>query len=186
MNSRPALLELLSSYTPPSAEQREVCARMMRFVESTPDCCERSHLPGHMTGSAWIINATGDAVLLMHHKKLDRWMQPGGHADGDFDLLRVAGKEAVEESGIVDLLPVDSRVFDLDIHTIPARKEVPEHLHYDVRFRFRAAPGAEPVANHESNALAWVPLGQVERFTSETSILRMRDRAQMIDCRLNF
>ena len=88
-----------------------------KFLHSAPEVFERSHPPGHFTGSAWLVSADGTRVLLMHHRKLDRWLQPGGHADGDTDLARVALREAQEETGVADLR-VEGDIFDIDRHRI--------------------------------------------------------------------
>jgi 8-oxo-dGTP pyrophosphatase MutT (NUDIX family) len=114
----------------------------------------RDRLAGHFTGSAWVVSADGRRTLLLHHRKLDRWLQPGGHADGDIDLARVALREAEEETGLRDLV-VEPAVFDLDRHAIPARGAEPEHWHYDVRFVVRAMGSEVFVVSEESNALAW-------------------------------
>jgi 8-oxo-dGTP pyrophosphatase MutT (NUDIX family) len=114
----------------------------------------RERLAGHFTGSAWVVSADGRRTLLLHHRKLERWLQPGGHADGDTDLARVALREAAEETGLRDLV-VEPAVFDLDRHAIPARGAEPEHWHYDVRFVVRATGSEDFVVNEESNALAW-------------------------------
>ncbi len=130
-----------------------MCELFRAFLE-VPDCFLRSKLDGHFTGSAWLVSADGRRVLLTHHRKLDRWLQLGGHADGDADLSRVALREAEEESGLTDL-SVESGIFDLDRHWIPERNEVPGHWHYDVRFVIRAIGSEEFVVSEESHALAW-------------------------------
>lgn len=114
----------------------------------------RERLAGHFTGAAWLVSADGRRVLLTHHRKLDRWLQLGGHADGDTDLRRVALKEAEEESGLTDL-SVDAEIFDLDRHWIPERKGVPGHWHYDARYVVRAGSEEAFVVSDESHALAW-------------------------------
>ena len=114
----------------------------------------RSRLAGHFTASAWLVDGTGTRVLLTHHRKLGRWLQLGGHADGDTDLARVALTEAQEESGL-DGLVVDPLLFDLDRHWIPARDEVPGHWHYDARYVVRAGEDERFVVSGESLALAW-------------------------------
>jgi 8-oxo-dGTP pyrophosphatase MutT (NUDIX family) len=120
----------------------------------------RDRLAGHFTGSAWVVSGDGLRTLLMHHRKLDRWLQPGGHADGDTDLARVALREAEEETGLRDLV-VEGGVFDLDRHAIPARGAEPGHWHYDVRFVVRATGSEAFVVNEEANALAWRGIADV-------------------------
>jgi 8-oxo-dGTP pyrophosphatase MutT (NUDIX family) len=163
--------------TEPNAAQRQVLALLetarttadastftlddySAFARTHPDCCERTCVPGHFTGSAFVVSADGRRTLLTHHRKLDRWLQPGGHADGDADLARVALREAEEETGLRDLV-VEPDVFDLDRHAIPARKVDPEHWHYDVRFVVRATGSEEFVVSEESHDLAWREIGEV-------------------------
>jgi 8-oxo-dGTP pyrophosphatase MutT (NUDIX family) len=111
--------------------------------------------------------------LLTHHLKLDKWLQLGGHADGDGDLAAVAGREAREESGLAGLRAVAPEVFDLDRHWIPPRKADSGHYHYDLRFLLEADP-AEPLAiSSESKALAWVELAAVATLNPEESVARM-------------
>jgi ADP-ribose pyrophosphatase YjhB (NUDIX family) len=112
--------------------------------------------------------------LLTHHLKLDKWLQLGGHADGDADLLAVALREGREESGLTRLQPVTGNVFDLDRHWIPARKSEPAHWHYDVRFMIEA-DDLEPLvlAANESKELAWVEVVRVTDLNPEESMARM-------------
>ena len=118
------------------------------------DPFRRERLEGHFTGSAWLVDAGGRRVLLTHHRKLGRWLQLGGHADGDRDLRAVALKEAEEESGLAGLA-VEGGIFDLDRHWIPQRGDVPGHWHYDVRYVVRATAGEAFAVGDESLALAW-------------------------------
>lgn len=144
-----------------------------RFLRESPCAFERSHVAGHFTGSAWLVSADGERVLLMHHRKLGRWLQPGGHADGDADLARVALREAQEETGVVGL-SVDSEIFDIDRHRIPARANEPEHWHYDVRYVVRASEDERFIVNPESHALAWRPVAEVAVDASlDMSLRRM-------------
>lgn len=143
------------------------------FLGRGQDVFMRGRLDGHFTGSAWLVSADGERVLLMHHRKLGRWLQPGGHADGDEDLARVALREAEEETGLCDLA-VTSRIFDIDRHRIPARGEEPEHWHYDVRYVVRAQGSEAFVKNTESLSLAWRNITELAGDpTTEVSVRRM-------------
>lgn len=166
------LLYQLDSYDASDAQEEEMKQRMVRFVRAHPDCFERTLEAGHITGSAWITDQSGSQVLLVHHAKLDRWLQPGGHCDGDHDVPGVALREAWEETGLTVSMHKKG-IFDVDIHVIPARKQEPAHLHYDVRYWLQADPEQDLVLTAESNDLRWVPLEEVEKLTDEESVLRM-------------
>ena len=151
----------------------EVAGQFSEFAEAHVDCCERTCVPGHFTGSAWVVSADGDRALLMHHRKLGIWVQPGGHADGDGDLAAVALREAEEETGLRGLR-IEGGVFDLDRHLIPARGSDPAHYHYDVRFVVRAGADEAFVVNEESHALAWRPIRDIASDShADGSVQRM-------------
>lgn len=141
-----------------------------------PDAFLRTHTPGHITGSAFIISTDGSHTLLVHHGKLNRWLQPGGHADGDTDVVRVATREANEETGVLQLELATAEIYDLDIHPIPARPDFPLHDHYDVRYLFRAPLDAPVTVSEESHDVRWVALAELDRYNAEPSLLRMRDK----------
>lgn len=136
----------------------------------------RERLAGHFTGSAWLVDGSGTRVLLTHHRKLDRWLQLGGHADGDVVLARVALREAEEESGLSGL-GVHPGIFDLDRHLIPARGAEPAHWHYDVRYVVRTSGDEAFAANEESHALAWRDIREIAADPdSDESLRRMARR----------
>jgi 8-oxo-dGTP pyrophosphatase MutT (NUDIX family) len=142
-------------------------------VNGGTDPFTRDRLEGHFTASCWLVDSSGERVLLTHHRKLERWLQLGGHADGDRDLARVALREAEEESGL-DGLQVEPMIFDLDRHWIPARGEVPGHWHYDVRYIVRAGANEDYVVSNESHDLAWREItGIAEDAGADESMRRM-------------
>lgn len=175
---RKPLLDQLAVYLARHPQEAETIGRFTEFVRTRPECFERSLREGHITGSAWIVDERGTKVLLTHHRKLDAWLQLGGHADGDPDVLAVALKEAEEESGLVGFEPLIEGIFDLDIHRIPERKEVPEHLHYDVRYVLRPTGSTSYIVSEESHDLRWVPLDEVASLTEDESMLRMVEKWQ--------
>jgi len=161
------------------AHEAAMVADTIRFVEEHEDCLLRSCAPGHLTGSAWIVDATRTRTLLTHHRKLNKWLQLGGHADGEADMRGVALREAREESGLTRLRAVSDQIFDVDRHVIPARGSEPEHFHYDLRFMIEADP-AEPLAiSDESHDLAWVDVAQVTALNPEESMARMVRKTQV-------
>jgi 8-oxo-dGTP pyrophosphatase MutT (NUDIX family) len=173
INLRAPLLELLDRYTSVTAEGEPTVRLFREFASAHADCLERSCVPGHLTGSAWLVDRTGGRVLLTHHRKLNKWLQLGGHADGDGDLARVALREAEEESGLGDLT-VEPAIFDLDRHMIPARGTEPAHWHYDVRFVVRVVGSEEFTISDESHALAWRGIAEVAADSSvDDSVRRM-------------
>lgn len=177
---RDLLIALLKKHRTNSEEERAFLPRFLDLLDH-PDAFLRTHLPGHITGSAWIIDASKEFVLLTHHAKLDKWLQPGGHADGDEDVLNVALREAREETGLIELLLVQKEIFDVDIHTIPLRKDFPEHLHYDIRFIFQASKDEPLLLTDESHALAWVHVRDLPKLTQDnTSMLRMAEKAKSL------
>ena len=170
------LLQQLGAYQRSWPNENIIAHRFIDFVETNPNCFERSLKIGHVTGSAWVVNAAGTHVLLTHHRKLNMWLQLGGHADGHTDIFAAAQKEANEESGLTHLEPVTPEIFDIDIHRIPARKKELEHDHYDVRFAFRATASEAYIVSAESHDLAWVEIKNIESYTTEESMLRMAEK----------
>ena len=146
---------------------------MLAFIDEHPrDAHLRSCEPGHLTASAIVLDAEGRKVLLTHHRKLGRWLQLGGHCDGDADLARVALREATEESGI-EGLSIDPTPIDVDVHAIPARKDEPEHLHLDTRFLVRAHAGAVARASDESLDLRWFDREEARAIETDDSVRRL-------------
>jgi 8-oxo-dGTP pyrophosphatase MutT (NUDIX family) len=154
------LAPALADYRRRHPEEGAACGLFSEFLASDGALFERRHPPGHFTGSAWLVSADGERVLLTHHRKLGRWLQLGGHADGDADLAQVALREAEEESGLPGLV-AESTIFDIDRHAIPARGSEPEHWHYDVRFVVLATGSEEFAVSEESLALAWKPVAEM-------------------------
>lgn len=171
------LAQALRTYGDRYPDERACADRFIDFVAGEPRCYERDCWAGHVTGAAWLVNKAGTHVLLTHHRKLERWLQLGGHSDGDPDTVAVAMREAVEESGLqVRLLDdgdPDELIFDIDIHPIPARKSDLDHWHFDIRLAMQVVGPEDFVVSEESIDLRWVPIDGLEPFTAEETILRM-------------
>ena len=151
------ILDALKNYKTPFHEEENFVKQTIAFIENNPNAFERTNLSGHVNGSAWVLSKDGKRSLLNFHKKLNRWLQFGGHSDGNPDTWAVALREAVEETGMHDLSFVMTDIFDVDVHTIPEnlKKGEPEHLHYDIRFLLRAQSD-DFVVSEESKLLKWV------------------------------
>jgi len=170
---RNPLLQLLENHQPSTAEETQFKQQTIEFIKQNPDCFERSLLVGHVTGSAWIVDKSRQFTLLTCHRKLNKWFQTGGHCDGDSNVMEVALKEALEETGLTGLRIISPDIFDIDIHEIPDRKGLPQHLHYDVRFLFEADINEPLIVSSESSDLAWIELLKVSELNNSESIMRM-------------
>jgi 8-oxo-dGTP pyrophosphatase MutT (NUDIX family) len=171
--NRPELLAQLRAHLPFDEHERAMTERLTAFVETHDNFHSRELLIGHLTGSAWVIDLERTHALLTHHRKLNLWVQLGGHCEDDASMREAAHREAREESGLLDVRLADEAIFDIDIHEIPARRDEPAHFHYDVRYLFEADRHAPLIVSSESKELAWVALDEIERLTQEESVLRM-------------
>ena len=171
--TRQNLIEQLKAYKLRFKDEDESTSRFIDFVSRYDKCFERSLKVGHVTGSAWVVNNRKTHVLLTHHRKLNRWLQLGGHADGEPDVLNVALREVREESGLENVEPLTDKIFDIDIHSIPARGDDPEHFHYDIRYAMHAKESEDYVVSKESHDLSWIDIEKLSDITDEKSMLRM-------------
>lgn len=183
-DGRERLWALLDAYAVRHPDETATLDRVRRLLEARDRAFHRDcFAPGHLTASAWIVSRETGAALLTHHRKLDRWLQLGGHADGETDLLAQALREAEEESGLAGFrpLPADAGpvILDVDVHEIPARGAEPAHEHHDVRFLLEVSQ-QQPIARQvaESKAMRWFTPAEVEAAFDEESLLRMARKAQ--------
>jgi len=180
---RQQLLQLLSQYKTPHMEEAAMVARTLRFVQQHDNCFDRNLAHGHVSGSAWVLNPARSHVLMLHHRKLDRWLQPGGHADKDPDIESVVLKETSEESGVdlAHIRLVSDTIFDVDVHTVYPSKHDPRHEHFDIRFLLEIDDNIPLPGNDESHQVLWVPLEQVSRFNNARSLYRMVQKTRRLD-----
>ncbi|TWT46514.1 NUDIX hydrolase [Botrimarina hoheduenensis] len=182
---RSPVLTLLDKYEAAWPAEAAVVQQIRTLVLDHADCFDRTCRPGHLTGSAWVVSADAARHLLLHHRKLDKWLQPGGHADGDPDLAAVALREAAEETNLagLEVLRGKPTLLDVDVHLIPARYDAAgelledAHEHHDLRFLIRAGGNETLVGNEESNALRWCTPTEVRALTNEPSVLRLLDKS---------
>lgn len=179
---RRELITLLTRYRTRFMEEVAYVNRAIDFVNHHEDVFDRHLLPAHVTGSAWVVSPDREQVLLLHHRKHGRWFQPGGHADGDADILRVALRECAEETGLdfEQIQLIDSQIFDVDIHTIPATGDMPQHEHIDIRFAMEIDDRLEIPGNHESNAVEWSALHRVLHYNNSRSTYRMLEKTRIM------
>lgn len=168
----PAVARRLVLSVPPGLPEMEAHRRhILDLIDALPAPADRMARPGHLTGSALVLDSTGERILVLLHHKLGIWVQPGGHADGETNLVAVALREATEETGINGLL-IDPIPVDLDVHQVAPPAEDP-HLHLDVRFLVTAPPGAMPQRNQESDDIRWVVPDELPGLGADAGLIRL-------------
>ncbi|MEM7551065.1 MAG: NUDIX hydrolase [Bacteroidota bacterium] len=176
------ILELESGFE----EEERFKSRFLELLQTNQNCFYRKSLERHITASAWIVDEELENALLIYHSKLNRWLQPGGHADGNEDLFSVAKKEVIEETGI-DYRPKLKSIFDIDIHTIPEHKGIPKHDHYDVRFLMAVSKDTSVQRNNESKDISWKPLEVISKSPEiDRSIKRMIEKTRQLRGKIEF
>jgi len=180
-NSNPLLnlTESLEAYRLINDGESYTIDQFRRFIAAHEDAFMRSCAPGHITGSALVVDPSMTMTLLVHHRKLGKWLQPGGHCEAGETALQAAMREALEETGVRAVPYAPDQIFDIDIHSIPDRPDTLAHFHYDVRFLLVAQPGQTSVS-HESHAVEWVRFDEALRRNQEESIVRMLAKASAL------
>jgi 8-oxo-dGTP pyrophosphatase MutT (NUDIX family) len=178
------LVDSLRRHVPADEEEARDRDRILTFVLRHERPFDRGILEGHLTGSAITVSADRSRVLLLHHRKLDRWLQPGGHGDaGETTGEEVALREAFEESGIrgLHLHPTAPRPLDVDVHDIPARGGEPAHEHLDLRYLVVAPEGAVIAPDlAELHEIRWVPWDEVDALGPDHGLRRALAKARVI------
>ncbi len=175
MDQRTHFIHQLETYTPADTAERVSRDEILECVLNHPRCFENDCLPGHITGSALVVDETLEYTLLTHHRKLGLWVQFGGHSDGHPDPIQTALREAREESGLKTLrfIPGMEDIFDVDVHTIPAKEHMPSHKHYDIRIILTADRNEPFTVSEESHTLRWLTLAETGIYNTEPAFLRM-------------
>ena len=176
---RNELLNMLQNYHTRYMEEVAYVRRAIDLIEQDADVFDRAR-PMHITASTWVVSPDRELVLLMHHRKYGHWFQPGGHADGDPDVLRVALRECSEETGVdlSNIKLIDQSIFDVDIHSVPTAGEVQAHDHIDIRFAVEIDDHLAIPGNNESHAVEWFPLHEVMHYNNFRSTYRMLEKTR--------
>ena len=183
MTRHETLLGELRGYRPADGREARHHEAIVELLTGSPGAFSRAcFTPGHVTASCFVVDPAGRQLLLHHHRRLDRWLQMGGHVEGEEAPSAAALREGSEESGLTDLDFVFEGIFDLDVHPIPAGKGEPDHLHFDIRYLARtSSPHAISLDASESNDLTWVALDRAEELLCEEAgarvIRKIRSRA---------
>ena len=156
-----------------------VAGRFRAFVEAHERALERALEVGHITASAWVVDRSARAAVLVFHPKLARWLQPGGHLEPGEATAEASLREAREETGLSELRLVDASIFDLDVHRIPARPGEPAHWHWDVRHLVEGSMREPPAPTEEVRTAEWMGWDEVHSKTDAESVLRLVRRMKV-------
>ncbi len=174
-------LNLNDHTTADESEARDLVV-IRDFISRYPNPFDRRLVEGHLTGSALVLHPSGERVVLLHHRKLGLWLQPGGHGEpGEMEGTGIALREACEETGIVGLTlhPTAPRPLDIDVHEIPARGTEPAHLHLDLRYLVLTPIDAEPrTAEAEAHAVRWFGWSELAALDLDPGLQRALRKAR--------
>lgn len=151
----------------------------LEFIDMNTDFYTRENTIGHITASAWILDKEMEHGLLIHHRKLNKWFQPGGHIEPeDKSIFNASLREAKEETGIDKLIPISQNIFDIDIHVIPGNQKTPKHLHYDIRFAFVTTTNEYTINTNEVKDIKWIEINNALQTPEEfQGIIRMLEKS---------
>lgn len=179
------LLADLDTYAAAERRERASLTRIRDFVSSSPNAFSRANAEGHVTASAIVARPEDAAFLLVWHRKLKRWLQPGGHMEeGDGSVFAAALREAREETGLESFgFPLGEQILDVDVHPIPSHGPDPAHFHFDIRYLLTVSAAETPSQDDE---IRWFALPQAAAAGIDESLARaLRKAAQRLDaCRL--
>lgn len=176
-----AILEELEAYEPKDLQEREAWEKILRLLREAPDPFRRANRD-HVTGSAVVARPDGSEFLLVFHRRLRRWLQPGGHVEpGDASILDTARREAREETGIANLdIAAGGRILDLDVHRIPATEDRPEHVHHDLRYLLTARGEATVAEPAEIEKVGWFTIDRAVAEGADLSVQRVLAKARAL------
>ena len=166
------LREIISAYIPCCEQEQEDKRMLIKYIDENPDILLRSNETAHFSASAWVVNPERTKVLMLYHNIYNSWSWPGGHADGEDDLLSVALREVREETGIENIRPVTDELYSLEILTVNAHfkrgKYVVPHLHLNLTYLLEADDAQQLQSKPDENsAVRWFPLEKAVKASSE-------------------
>lgn len=172
VHMKETLIAQVMNYTPVNEQEETDRKTLLDWLNRPEDISCRDNLTGHLTASAWVVTPDRKQVLMAYHKLYDSWAWLGGHADGDWNLGRVAEKEAREESGIRNLKLVAPEPISLEILTVNGHekkgKYVPCHLHLNLTYLFEAEPDQLLQCKPDENSgVAWLDMDSLAEKCSE-------------------
>lgn len=179
-------LELYRTFWNNTEDDNRV-SKFLNFLNKNPNAASRENALGHLTGATLIVDPTHQKALFTLHAKLNKWLQLGGHADGNFNVYESALREAQEESSLSEFKfhsfypGTRPSILDLDIHLIPPRKSEPAHYHYDIRYLLETPHPEQIQITHESVDLQWFSISEAYQRIEEDSIHRMLDKLQYLN-----
>lgn len=176
---KPGLIEDINRYQAEFGQDDEV-RQILAFMAEADNLFGRDSQGGHITCGAWILDPSLSKVILVRHRRLDRWIQPGGHIEIGETPFAGALREAEEETGIEDLVPWKNKLFNLSVHLFPQGKDGPAHFHYDFRYLFIATGSSRIQATDETDGVVWVPLSRIADYTDEATILEMAEKTKRL------
>lgn len=174
------LLELINNYQ--EKYNQEDLRELVEFINENEDPYTRKNQKGHITCSTWILDEKVENALLIHHKKYDKWLQPGGHMEEGETVFEAARREGMEETGVESLNFVKEGIFDIDIHKIPENKKKgePEHYHFDLRFVTKVVGNKIKIQEEEVNGYKWASLKKLKKIENDESIVRLVEKSYEI------
>ena len=177
-NTHEDLLNELEKYETISIEEENSKSQTIKFLRTNDIVFGTKNIEGHVTASAWIVNKERSKVLMTHHKILDIWIQLGGHTDEGETPYQAGLREGYEESGLKNINEIEKSIFDIDVHYFPETKNKKAHYHYDFRYIFEADEKDEIIVSNESKDVKWISFNELEKYTSETALFRMREKSR--------
>lgn len=166
------LIHQIENYIPFNEQEEKDRNLILHSLKTEENIFTRENTLAHMTASAWVVNPARDCVLMIYHNIYNSWSWLGGHADGDHDLLRVAMKEVMEESGVKTLRPVTENIFSLECLTVDGHVKkgeyVSSHLHLNVTYLLEACEEDTLVIKQDENSgVKWFGLEEAVDASSE-------------------